>query len=84
MNDPEILEGDLTSDEFKTLGYRAIDEIADYLGSVRDVPVFAGRKPGEAEPAFDEPLPKDGQAHPVPKSLKRTSCLYQSETCRFL
>jgi hypothetical protein len=75
MNDPEILEGDLTSDEFKTLGYRAIDEIADYLGSVRDVPVFAGRKPGEAEPAFDEPLPQRGPVATSSKKFKKNIVL---------
>jgi glutamate/tyrosine decarboxylase-like PLP-dependent enzyme len=54
-------EGDLSTEEFKRIGYRVIDEIAEYLATVRDVPVFAAKKPGEVEAVFDEPMPEDGQ-----------------------
>src|SRR5688572_17502892 len=57
----EWFQGDLSSDEFREHGYRVIDEIAAYLATVRDVPVFAARKPGEVEAVFDEALPEHGQ-----------------------
>src|SRR5688572_12397117 len=57
----EWFEGDLSAEEFRRLGHRVVDEIAEYFASIRDVPVFAGRKPGEVEAVFDEPLPALGQ-----------------------
>lgn len=57
----EWFEGDLPTEEFKALGYQVIDEIAEYFASVREVPVFAGKKPGEVEAVFDEALPEVGQ-----------------------
>jgi glutamate/tyrosine decarboxylase-like PLP-dependent enzyme len=57
----EWFTGDLTSDEFRDLGYRVIDEIADYLSSIGEVAVFAAKTPEEVAAAFDEPLPEGGQ-----------------------
>ena len=57
----EWFDGDLSPEEFKAHGYRVIDEIAEYFASVREVPVFAGKKPGEVESVFDEELPEAGQ-----------------------
>lgn len=59
--DPAWFDGDLSPDAFRALGYRAIDAIADHLGSLRDLPVFPGRSPDEVARAFDEPLPEHGQ-----------------------
>lgn len=54
-------DGDLSPEEFQTLGYRAIDAIATYLREVRDVPVFPGHRPEEVARVFEEPLPERGQ-----------------------
>ena len=53
--------GDLAPDEFQELGYRVIDEIAAYLASVREAPVFGTKKPGDLKALFEEPLPEQGQ-----------------------
>jgi glutamate/tyrosine decarboxylase-like PLP-dependent enzyme len=47
--------------EFRELGHRAIDEIARFLESVDELPVFPGRTPEEVERIFDERLPETGQ-----------------------
>lgn len=55
MND--WYEGDLAPEEFRRLGYRAIDMIADYYASVRDLRVLPEAGPREVAAAFDDPLP---------------------------
>ncbi|PAP78794.1 pyridoxal phosphate-dependent decarboxylase family protein [Rubrivirga marina] len=54
-------DGDLAPEDFRALGYRVIDAIANHLRDVPDLPVFAGRTPEEVARTFDEPLPKHGQ-----------------------
>src|SRR3972149_12240192 len=51
---------DLDTETFRKLGYRIIDTIADYYGSIRDVPVFPSRTSTEVAAAFNEPLPTKG------------------------
>src|SRR5690606_18986823 len=59
--DDAWFDGDLSPEDFQALGYRVIDAIADYLRTVRDVPVFPGRTPEEVARVFEEPLPEHGQ-----------------------
>lgn len=54
------LDLDLSPEEFRRLGYRAVDMIADYYASVRDVPVFPSHTSSEVEQVFQEPLPGQG------------------------
>lgn len=55
------LDPDLSPDEFRRLGYRAVDMIAEYFAHVREAPVFPLRSSAEVEAVFREPLPEDGQ-----------------------
>lgn len=52
---------DLSPDEFRRIGYRTIDMIADYYASLRDVPVFPPRPADAIEAEFAEPLPTSPQ-----------------------
>ncbi len=52
---------DLSPAEFRKLGYRVIDAIANYYATIRDVHVFPSRTMEEVAVAFDEPLPGKGQ-----------------------
>jgi aromatic-L-amino-acid/L-tryptophan decarboxylase len=61
QDDGAWFDGDLSPEAFRALGYRVVDGIAEYLGGIREVPVFAGRRPEEVARAFDEPLPERGQ-----------------------
>jgi aromatic-L-amino-acid/L-tryptophan decarboxylase len=51
---------DLEPDEFRRLGYQAVDMMADYFASIRDLPVFPGKSSKEVADAFEEPLPLSG------------------------
>lgn len=53
---------DLSPDEFRQLGYQAINMIADYYESLNDLPVFPARPSAEVATHFKEPLPQEGQA----------------------
>src|SRR5690606_28614502 len=53
--------GDLPLEEFRELGYRAVDAITEYFSSVRDLPVFPNRPSAEIQRDFVEPLPEEGQ-----------------------
>lgn len=57
----EFRDLDLQPDTFRALGHRVIDLIADYFGTIRDVPVFPGRTSTEIAAVFEEPLPERGQ-----------------------
>lgn len=52
---------DLSPEEFRKLGYRVVDMIAEYYSTIRDVPVFPPHASEEVERAFQEPLPEKGQ-----------------------
>lgn len=52
---------DLTPDEFRDLGYRTIDMIAEYFDGLDDRPVFPRTSQSEVEQVFEEPLPEAGQ-----------------------
>jgi aromatic-L-amino-acid decarboxylase len=52
---------DLSPDEFRELGYRVVDMIADYYSKVREVPVFPPHTSAEVQKVFAEPLPEEGQ-----------------------
>ncbi len=47
----------MRSDEFRSLGHRVIDEIADYFDSIEDRRVFPDSDPAHLEDLFDERVP---------------------------
>ncbi|WP_254766492.1 pyridoxal phosphate-dependent decarboxylase family protein [Salinilacihabitans rarus] len=53
--------GDLDPDEFRELGYRTVDLIAEYYERIEDRPVYVQADPGRVAAAFDEPLPESGE-----------------------
>jgi aromatic-L-amino-acid/L-tryptophan decarboxylase len=59
---------DLEPGEFRRLGYQAVDMMADYFSSIRDLPVFRGEPWQAVEDIFNEPLPWKGQ--PADQILK--------------
>ena len=54
-------KGDLPTDEFRKLGHRAVDMIAEYFDRLPDLPVFPPRGSAEIEAVFHEALPEAGQ-----------------------
>lgn len=52
---------DLKPDEFRQLGYRVIDMIAEYYESIDDYPVFPLHSSEEVAQTIAEPLPERGQ-----------------------
>jgi len=59
--DDNFVDLDLTPQEFREIGYRVVDMIADYYSTVRDAPVFPPHKSANVEEVFEEPLPERGQ-----------------------
>ncbi|ELZ95951.1 aromatic-L-amino-acid decarboxylase [Haloferax mucosum ATCC BAA-1512] len=53
---------DMDPDEFRMLGYRAVDTIAAYFEALDELDVFPGQSPTDVEQLFDETLPETGQA----------------------
>jgi aromatic-L-amino-acid decarboxylase len=53
-------EADLEPDEFRRLGYQAVDMMADYFASIHNLPVFPGKTSKEVVDVFEEPLPLKG------------------------
>jgi hypothetical protein len=51
---------DLDPEEFRDLGYRAVDMIADYYRDLDDRAVYPGVPAGEVAAAFEEELPESG------------------------
>lgn len=51
---------DLSSEEFRELGYRTVDLIADYNEGIDERPVYVQADPEQVAAAFDEALPEDG------------------------
>ena len=45
-------------EEFRSIGHRVIDQLADYFDSIEDRAVFPDIEPRELESLFDEPLPR--------------------------
>lgn len=52
---------DFSPDEFRRLGYRAVDLMADYYAGLAGQPVFPGHSTDEVARAFEEALPLQGQ-----------------------
>lgn len=57
----ERYDPDLPPDEFRRLGYRAIDMLADYFASIDERRVYPEADPETIVDAFDEPVPETGQ-----------------------
>ena len=58
--DHDFLTLDPTSDEFRELGYRVVDTIADHYDRVEDVPTLTDATPEAVASEFDEPVPMEG------------------------
>lgn len=54
-------DADAEPDEFRRLGYQAVEMMADYFASIRDVRVFPGKASQDVADVFDEPLPWRGK-----------------------
>lgn len=59
--DREFDSLDLEPEEFRDLGYRAVDLMADHFARVRDVDTSPGETPPEVAAEFDDPLPVEGE-----------------------
>jgi len=57
----ERFDPDLDPEEFRRLGYRAIDMLAEYFDGVRDRRVYPEADPSTIADSFDEPVPEEGQ-----------------------
>lgn len=53
-------QADLDPEEFRNLGYRAVDMIADYYRDLDERAVYPGVPAGEVAAAFEEELPESG------------------------
>jgi len=60
-SDDRFADLDLSPEEFRELGYRVVDMIAEYYSTIREAPVFPPHTLAAVEEVFDEPLPKSGQ-----------------------
>ena len=60
-SDGEGPVAELDSDEFREVGYRTVDLIADYYETIEDRPVYLRANPEEVVAAFEEPLPEEGE-----------------------
>lgn len=52
---------DLEPDEYRQIGYRTIDILADYFASLDDLDVYPSARGEEVERVFDAPLPELGE-----------------------
>jgi glutamate/tyrosine decarboxylase-like PLP-dependent enzyme len=48
-------------EEFRELGYKTVDMMADHFAQVREVDTFPDTTPSEVAEEFDDPLPIDGE-----------------------
>lgn len=61
MDNEGFADLDLSPEEFRDLGYQVVDVIADYYGSIRELPVFPPHTSEEVAGLFQEPLPTERQ-----------------------
>ena len=54
-------QADISPDEFRKLGYRVIDMIAEYYEGLPQARVFPLQKSSQIEELIREPLPQEGQ-----------------------
>ena len=47
-------------DEFRTIGHRVVDLLADHLEGIEDRPLFPHVEPSYLQQLFDEPMPQEG------------------------
>ena len=62
LKDNQFVDLDLSPEEFRELGYRTVDMIAEYYANIREVPVFPPHTSEEVEAVFNEPLPEEGKS----------------------
>ena len=61
MSHDERFDPDLSGEEFRRLGYRAIDMLADYFETIDERRVYPEADPDTIASAFDDSLPETGQ-----------------------
>lgn len=59
--DEEFDSLDPDPEEFRELGYEAVDMMADHFERVREVDTFPDATPADVAEEFDDPLPTDGE-----------------------
>lgn len=52
----------MNADEFRRVGHRVIDQLADYFDTIEDLPVFPDVEAAELHRLFDEPAPTAGMS----------------------
>jgi aromatic-L-amino-acid decarboxylase len=71
----------MDADEFRRIGHRTIDRLADYFEAVPDLAVSPTIAPAELERMYDEPVPAEGmQAEGVLDELERKLFPYCTHT----
>jgi glutamate/tyrosine decarboxylase-like PLP-dependent enzyme len=62
MDTPEDFDSlDPDPEEFRELGYEAVDMMTDHFTQVREVDTFSAATPSEVADEFDDPLPSNGE-----------------------
>ncbi|MFB6187658.1 MAG: aspartate aminotransferase family protein, partial [Halobacteriaceae archaeon] len=59
--DFQSLDPDPDPDEFRELGYRVVDLMAEHYAQIQDIDNFPDTTPPEVTDLFDDPLPREGQ-----------------------
>ena len=63
---------EIDKDEFREIGYRLVDTIADFYDSIRERPVTTGKSPGQVQAIVgNAPLPENGT--PVSALFEKTT-----------
>ena len=66
--------------EFRDLGHKVVDLLADYFDHIEDKRVFPDVEPRTVNQLFDEPLPQDPSSPDRVLSELQTSCFLIART----
>lgn len=71
----------IDAEEFRRVGHDVIDQLAEYFGTVDELPVFPSAEPAELNTLFDEPVPRSGcEAEIVLRELEEKVYPYCTHT----